>query len=114
MSAYSGIPSDDNTINKNNPNKYDIQKLIFKHIDTEMYRGGVSIICRWGKADFVIVSQQKFEEFASTDKWHTKSKCYLSYINDVNRIYLNQPLKFTESEAKEFEQCKEKYPEVFL
>ena len=114
MSSYSGIPSESHMLNNNQPFKYDVQELTFKWIATDMYKGGASIICGWDKADCVIVSQKKFEEFATTNKWETKAKCFLSYINDVNRLYLKEPLKFTESEVKEFEQCKDKYPEVFL
>lgn len=113
MSSYSGIPSESHMLNDNQPLKYDVQELIFKFIDTEIFTD-TSIICRWGKAEYVIVSHKKFEEYASIDKWKTKSKCFLSYINDVNRLYLEEPLEFSDSELIEFNECKSKYPEVFV
>ena len=114
MSSYTAIASIDNKVNNNIANKYDVQQMIFSYIDTELYRGGVSVICKWGKCQSVIVCQQHFETFASKDKWYTKSKCFLRYINDKNRLYLNAPLVFSESELIEFNICKDKYPEMFI
>lgn len=116
MSAYSGIPSADNDKNNNKPDRYDIQELTFDHMNVDTHIGSYngSIICKWGKADYVIISPSGFKEFASTDKWFTKSKCFLAYINDVNRIYSNKPLRFKKEALKEFNKCKEKYPELFI